>query len=88
MIVESLLVIGFALLFDFKFGDPKNKYHPTAWIGSLLAKLTPITRNENSVVEKLGGICIVLFASGLIILLLFTLNVGISLITIDTFLFL
>lgn len=83
MIVESLLIIGFALLLDFKFGDPKNKYHPTAWIGSFLAKLTPITRNENYVMEKLGGISIVIVTSGLIILLLFTLNVGISLITID-----
>ena len=36
MIVESLLIIGFALLLDFKLGDPKNKYHPTAWIGLAL----------------------------------------------------
>jgi adenosylcobinamide-phosphate synthase len=83
MIVESLLIIGFALLLDFKFGDPKNKYHPTAWIGSFLAKLTPNTKNENSIIEKLGGVCIVIITSGLVILLLFILNVGISLITID-----
>ena len=83
MIVESLLIIGFALLFDFKLGDPKNKYHPTAWIGSFLAKLTPITKNENSTMEKFGGVCIVIITSGLVILLLFTMNVGISLITID-----
>jgi adenosylcobinamide-phosphate synthase len=83
MIVESLLIIGFALLLDFKFGDPKNKYHPTAWIGSFLAKLTPMTRNENYAMEKLGGISIIIVTSGLVILLLFILNVGISLVTID-----
>ncbi len=83
MIVESLLIIGFALLLDFKFGDPKNKYHPTAWIGSFLAILTPITKNENPTIEKLGGVCIVMVTSVLVILLLFILDVGISLITIN-----
>ena len=83
MIIESLVIIGFALLLDFKFGDPKNKYHPTAWIGTFLAKLTPITKNENSTVEKFGGVCIIIITSGLVILLLFTMNIAISLITID-----
>jgi len=83
MIVESLLVLGFALLLDLKFGDPKNKYHPTAWIGILIAKLTPIAKNENSVIERFGGICVITITSGLVILLLFILNIGISLITID-----
>ena len=35
MIIESIFVIGLAILLDFKFGDPKNKYHPTAWIGTI-----------------------------------------------------
>ncbi len=83
MIIESLVIIGFALLLDFKFGDPKNKYHPTAWIGTFLAKLTPITKNENSTIEKFGGVCVVVITSGLVILLLFTLNITISLITVD-----
>ncbi len=83
MIFESLLIIGFALLLDFKFGDPKNKYHPTAWIGSFLAKLTPITKNENSLIEKFGGTCIIIIISGLVTLLLIILDAGISLITID-----
>ena len=45
MIVESILVVGFTILLDFKFGDPRNKYHLTA-IGSLIAKLTPVAKNE------------------------------------------
>ncbi len=83
MIIEYILVIGFAILFDFKFGDPQNKYHPTAWIGILIAKLTPVAKNDHSTIEKLGGICIVIIISALAILLLFTLDIGISLITID-----
>ncbi len=83
MIIESFLVIAFAILLDFKFGDPKNKYHPTAWIGTLIAKLTLIAKNEHPMIEKLGGIFVIIITSGLVISLLFTLNVGISLITVD-----
>lgn len=83
MIVESIFIIGLAILLDFKFGDPKNKYHPTAWIGTLIAKLTPMAKNEHPMIEKLGGVCIVTIASGLVILPLFVLNNGIALITID-----
>ena len=83
MIIESVFVIGLAILLDFKFGDPKNKYHPTAWIGTLIAKLTPIAKNENPIIEKLGGICVVTITSGLVIVLLFTLNVGITMISVD-----
>ena len=83
MIIESIFVIGLAVLLDFKFGDPKNKYHPTAWIGTLIAKLTPLAKNENPTIEKFGGICIVTITSGLVIVLLFALNVGITLISID-----
>ncbi len=83
MIIESIFVIGLSILLDFKFGDPKNKYHPTAWIGTLIAKLTPLAKNENPMMEKFGGICIVTITSGLVVVLLFALNVGITLITID-----
>jgi len=83
MIIESFFVIGLAILLDFKFGDPKNKYHPTSWIGILIAKLTPMAKNEHPLIEKFGGICIVTITSGLVISLLFALNIGITLITLD-----
>ena len=83
MIVESILVVGFAILLDFKFGDPKNKYHPTAWIGSLIAKLTPTVKNDHSIIEKFGGMCVVGIISVIVVLLLFALDIGISLITVD-----
>ena len=83
MIIESIFVIGLAILLDFKFGDPKNKYHPTAWIGILIAKLTPLAKNQHPMIEKFGGVCVVAIISGLVIVLLFALNIGITLITID-----
>ncbi len=83
MILESILIVGIAILFDFTFGDPKNRYHPTAWIGGLIAKLTPIAINKNHVIEKLGGILIITITSSIVILLLLTLSIGISLISID-----
>ena len=83
MIFESILTVGIALFLDFKFGDPKNKYHPTAWIGILIAKLTPIAKNEYSIVEKFSGIFIIVIISSIVILLFFILQIVISLISID-----
>ena len=59
MILESIAVIGFAILLDLVFGDPRNRYHPTAWIGNLIGIITTRMKNENNNLEKLGGIFIV-----------------------------
>jgi len=83
LIVESILVVFFALVLDFAVGDPRNKFHPTAWIGSLIAKLAPHTKHSSENLEKLGGIFIILISSGIVVSLLIFLNVGIKLITID-----
>ena len=45
MILESVVIVAFALLLDFLVGDPKTKYHPTAWIGKLIASLVPFTKS-------------------------------------------
>ncbi|MEK6908376.1 MAG: cobalamin biosynthesis protein [Thermoproteota archaeon] len=83
MIVESILVVFFALVLDFAVGDPRNKFHPTAWIGSLIAKLAPHTKHSSENLEKLGGIFIILISSVIVVSLLVFLNIGIKLITID-----
>jgi len=83
MILESLVIIGFALGLDFVFGDPKNRYHPTAWIGSIIAKITPLTKNENPILEKLGGIFVIVIPVTVVTSLLLVLDLGISLITTD-----
>ena len=83
MIIESITMIIFALLIDVTLGDPKNKFHPTAWMGSLLAKLTPIMQNSSNNLEKLGGFFLIIIASSVVISLLIILDLGINLITID-----
>jgi len=83
MILESISIIGFAILIDLIFGDPKNRYHPTAWIGTLIAKFTPLAKHHNSTFEKIGGILIIIIISSIVILLLSGLDIGISLISTD-----
>ena len=83
MIFESISIIGFAILIDLIFGDPKNRYHPTAWIGTLIAKFTPIAKHQNSTFEKIGGVLIIVIISSIVILLLLSLDFGISLIFTD-----
>jgi adenosylcobinamide-phosphate synthase len=83
MIIESITIIGFAILIDLILGDPKNRYHPTAWIGTFIAKLTTITKNQNSTFEKIGGTIMIITISSVVVLLLFGLNFGISLISVD-----
>ena len=83
MIIESIAIIGFAILIDLILGDPKNRYHPTAWIGTFIAKLTTITKNQNSTFEKIGGTIMIITICSVVVLLLCGLNFGISLISVD-----
>jgi len=83
MILEGIVIVGFALLLDFLIGDPKTKYHPTAWIGKLIAVLVPFTRNNSPKKELFGGILIVFAVVAIVSILLVALDFGISLLTID-----
>lgn len=83
MIIESILAVFFALVLDFAVGDPRNKFHPTAWLGSLIAKLTPHAKNSSENLEKFGGVFIILISSGIVVFLMIFLNIGIKLITVD-----
>jgi len=83
MIIESIIIIFFALTIDFTLGDPKNKFHPTAWIGSLIAKITPSLKNSSNTLEKLGGIILVVISSTIVTSLIILLDVGINMITTD-----
>jgi len=83
MILEGIVIVGFALLLDFLIGDPKTKYHPTAWIGKLIAVLVPFTRNNSPKKELFGGILIVFAVVAIVSTLLIALDFGISLLTID-----
>ena len=79
MIFESILIVSLALGLDFAVGDPKSKFHPTAWIGTLIAKLTQFAKNS----EKLGGVFLVLIVTTIVSGVLIALDFGIKLITID-----
>ena len=83
MIIESIAIIFFALTIDFTLGDPKNKFHPTAWIGSLIAKITPSLKNSSNTLEKLGGIILIIISSTIVASLIILLDVGINMITTD-----
>ena len=83
MILEGIIVVAFALLLDFLVGDPKTKYHPTAWMGKLIASLVPFAKNCSAKRELLGGILIVSIVVTVVSTLLVILDIGISLLTID-----
>ena len=84
MILESIVVIGFAILLDLLFGDPKNRFHPTAWIGNLIGNITTRMKNENYNLEKLGGIFIVLIPVCISIVVLSGLDFSIELISVES----
>ena len=84
MILESIVIIGFAILLDFVFGDPKNRYHPTAWIGNLIGIITTRMKNENYILEKFGGIFIVLIPVCISVIVLSSLNFSIDLISVES----
>jgi len=84
MILESILVIGFAILLDLLFGDPKNRFHPTAWIGILIGSITTRMKNENYNLEKFGGIFIVLIPVCISIVVLLSLDFSIDLISVES----
>ena len=84
MILESIVIIGFAILLDLVFGDPKNRYHPTAWIGMLIGTTTTRMKTENYTVEKVGGIFIVLIPVCISVIILSGLNFSIDLISVES----
>jgi len=83
MLLESIIIVAFALLLDFLVGDPKTKYHPTAWIGKLIASLVPFTKNNSAKKELIGGILLVSIIVATVCTVLIVLDIGISLLTID-----
>jgi len=85
MILESVVIVAFALLLDFLVGDPKTKYHPTAWIGKLIASLVPFTKSNSIRKELIGGILLVSVIVVTVCTMLVVLDIGISLLTIDIF---
>jgi adenosylcobinamide-phosphate synthase len=72
--IPILIVVG-ALALDLAFGDPKSKYHPTAWIGKLIAKFVPYVKSQNPTKEKLNGVIITISITSLVATLLFSFEI-------------
>lgn len=49
---ERCLIASIALGLDAGLGDPKNQYHPVAWMGTAIAKMRPLAPEENA--SRLG----------------------------------
>lgn len=82
MIVESILIIVFALSLDLLFGDPKNRYHPTAWMGMLIGKIVSFTKSHD-INERLAGIVLVSSVSFIVISFLVLYEYGLQLISFE-----
>lgn len=67
-------VVIFAVILDLLFGDPRNKYHPTVWVGKLVGRIVPITRTNNPKNEKLNGTIIVISIVTLVSVSIFSFN--------------
>ena len=83
MMLESIIVIGLAISLDLVLGDPRNRYHPTAWIGNLIGTITTRIKNENQNLEKFSGIFIVLIPISISTVILLSLQYGIDFINIE-----
>ncbi|MBN2115527.1 MAG: cobalamin biosynthesis protein CobD [Anaerolineales bacterium] len=59
------LVMVIALLFDMLLGDPPNRFHPTAWMGSLIGVLKRFRPYGNRLAEFMYGLFIVCIGCGL-----------------------
>ena len=76
MILIPLLAVVFALSIDFALGDPKNKFHPTVWVGALIGKLVPFFKNHDPTTERLGGLILTISITTLVASILYFLNIA------------
>ncbi|MGI0082218.1 MAG: cobalamin biosynthesis protein [Nitrosopumilaceae archaeon] len=78
MILTPILAVILAIVIDFALGDPKNKFHPTVWIGTLIGKLVPFTKGHSPQTERLAGVVITISVTALVIVILYFLNLGMN----------
>ncbi len=71
MMLTLVISVAFAIALDLALGDPKNKYHPTAWTGILLGKLTPLFKSDSPRLEKLGGVTVVVTITAFVAALMY-----------------
>ena len=62
---ESALILVLALFIDAVFGEVPDRFHPTVWMGNVIAYLKPRIRSGNSRVEKVNGVLLCMGVSAL-----------------------
>ena len=60
MMAEFAAVLAAAIAVDMALGDPRSKYHPTAWAGALIALIIPRFAGRRDGMQRLGGALAVL----------------------------
>ncbi|MGI0094800.1 MAG: cobalamin biosynthesis protein [Nitrosotalea sp.] len=70
MILIPIVAVMFALTLDFLFGDPKNRYHPTVWMGKLIGKSVPYAKSKNPITDKINGIILLVLVITMISILI------------------
>lgn len=73
-----ILAVVLAIVIDFTLGDPKNKFHPTAWVGALIEKFVLITNKNLKKTTKLTGIILTISITTLVGVTLYFINVGMN----------
>ena len=54
-----VLSVAVAISLDLALGDPRSRYHPTAWMGTIIARIAPVGRTGRPLSEKLAGVGLV-----------------------------
>lgn len=65
--IEGIAAVFVAVLVDLAFGDPKNRYHPTVWMGRVIAWMAPMARHADGKTERLRGTAVVLAITGMVL---------------------
>ena len=75
--VSITLILIISIIIDILFGDPRNRYHPVAWIGKIIKYFIPklkIDKRDKKTLEKKRGIVFtILFVLSSVILIQFSL---------------
>lgn len=78
MILIPIFAVVLAIFLDFLFGDPKNQFHPTYWIGKLIGKFVPYGRTNRQRLEKLNGTILVVLVVAITSLLISAFSFGLE----------
>ncbi len=86
VVIAGVLGGVIAVLIDLRFGDPTNRYHPTAWMGIIIARLTILFKSSSPRRERVGGVLIILGTTGIVLSAVSLITLGLHLVPVSLFL--